>query len=176
MGNETRRILDLLANGKITADEAEQLIAALGQPQESAANATPPPAEGTSAPPTGKKPPKWLRVVVYRMRPDRDNVAAVAGCANDVNVHLGSAGHFTVGRARKNEVNVRIPLAFVRAGMKLGAMMPGIAGEEVTRKLRERGIDLSKIDPADLEDAMKELGEMTVDVDDGKSQVRIFCE
>lgn len=51
MNEHRRRILDMLAEGKITADEAERLIAALEKPPEDAA---PPP--GTS--------PKYLRVVV----------------------------------------------------------------------------------------------------------------
>jgi hypothetical protein len=172
MGNETRRILDLLAQGKVTADEAEQLISAINQPQEAATSVGETAAPG--APPAEKKAPKWLRVVVFKVRPED---AGDAGAPRDeVNLHLGQAGSFTVGRARKGEVNVRIPLALVRAGMKLGAMMPGVAGEQVNRHMREHGIDLSKIDPAHIEDVMKELGDMTIDVDDGKNQVRVFCE
>jgi len=175
MGNETRRILDLLAQGKVTADEAEQLLAAINQPPDAGAASAPSSAE--SGPTVGaasgeKKPPKWLRVVIFRVRPDGN----VYPTQDEVSMHLGSAGHFTFARARKGEVNVRIPLALVRAGMKLGAMMPSLAGEEVNRRMRERGIDLSKMDPAHIEEVIKEMGDMTVDVDDGKHQVRIFCE
>jgi len=51
MNEHRRRILDMLAEGRITADEAEKLIAALEKPGESVAS-----------PPTGS--PKYLRVVV----------------------------------------------------------------------------------------------------------------
>jgi hypothetical protein len=51
MNEHRRRILDMLAEGKITAEEAERLIAALEKPSESA------------APPAGAS-PKYLRVVV----------------------------------------------------------------------------------------------------------------
>jgi hypothetical protein len=51
MNDHRRRILDMLAEGKITADEAERLIAALEKPSESA------------VPPTGAS-PRYLRVVV----------------------------------------------------------------------------------------------------------------
>jgi hypothetical protein len=51
MHEHCRRILDMLAEGRITVDEAERLIAALEKPAESSA---PPPAGS----------PKYLRVVV----------------------------------------------------------------------------------------------------------------
>jgi len=165
MGNETRRILDLLAQGKVTADEAEQLISAMNQPAEAASGTVPAP-QGGEAPTAAKQPPKWLRVSVFRMRPS-ENVMAAAGTLR------AAAG---VSAPVKNEVNVRIPLSLVRAGIKLGAILPGAGGEQVNRHLREHGIDLSKIDPAQIEDVMKELGDMTIDVDDGKHQVRVFCE
>jgi hypothetical protein len=168
MGNETRRILDLLAQGKITADEAEQLMTAVNPPPAPATDdslhesvkgaigwSDAPPAAG---PP--KVPPKWLRVAVFKMRM-ADNPLDPAA----VN-----------GYIRKNEVNIRIPMSLARAGMKLGAVVPGLAGDKVNRHLREHGIDLSKIDPEHIEEVMKQLGDMTIDVDDGKHQVRIFCE
>jgi hypothetical protein len=54
MNEQRRDILDMLAAGKITAEEAEQLIAALER--------QPPPASGLDARPNGKV--KYLRVVV----------------------------------------------------------------------------------------------------------------
>jgi hypothetical protein len=51
MNEHRRRILDMLAEGRVTADEAERLIAALEEPAESAASQ-----------PGGS--PKYLRVVV----------------------------------------------------------------------------------------------------------------
>src|SRR5580693_7170770 len=100
MGNETRRILDLLAQGKITADEAEQLMTAVGQPQQTAAAGELPPAEGAGAPATPKSQPKWLRVVVFKMQSVLDQ---------------------TINGATppKKEVNIRIPLSLARAGLKL---------------------------------------------------------
>jgi hypothetical protein len=167
MGNETRRILDLLAQGKVTADEAEQLLSALQQQDAPATDAAPPPAD-----PANKKQPKWLRVVVHRQRRIWDDVASAWRYPADI---PGATETGEYGK-RKGEVNVRIPLALVRAGMKLGAIVPGMAGHQVNQRLREHGIDLSKIDPEHIEDVIKEMGEMTVDVDDGKHQVRIFCE
>lgn len=138
--NEQRRILDLLSQGKVTVSEAEQLLAALPD--------TPEQKEVTEA----KKPAKWLRVTVLKIRTDGANGTA------------------------KPEVNVRVPMALVRAGVKLGAVLPHVAGDAVNQQMRERGIDLTKISPEHLEEVVKELGDMTVDIDDGKHQVRVFCE
>lgn len=52
MNKERRRILDMLAAGKVTADEAERLLGAIGEPP-------------AAAPTTGeKKKPRYLRIIV----------------------------------------------------------------------------------------------------------------
>jgi hypothetical protein len=56
MNEQRRQILHMLAEGKITADEAEQLIAALERDQ--------PDMSSPPAPPRQKARPKYLRVVV----------------------------------------------------------------------------------------------------------------
>ena len=68
MNEQRKDILDMLAEGKINAAEAEQLIAALERDQ-------PPPASGLEARPKGKA--KYLRVVVDAVddgEPTRVNV------------------------------------------------------------------------------------------------------
>jgi Asp-tRNA(Asn)/Glu-tRNA(Gln) amidotransferase B subunit len=68
MNEQRKDILDMLAEGKITAEEAEQLIAALERDQ-------PPPASSLDARPKGKA--KYLRVVVDALdngEPERVNV------------------------------------------------------------------------------------------------------
>lgn len=56
-------------------------------------------------------------------------------------------------------------------------MIPG-CGEAITERLREKGIDidLARLDQVQLEDLLKDMGELTVDVDKGKAQVLITCE
>lgn len=144
--SDAKRILDLLAQGKITVDEAEQLLKALAStPAE--------PARGAAAPRvsiTPEAPLKYLRVVVQK---------------------TARPGH------PEKQVSVRVPLALVRSGMRLGAMLPGY-GEAISQRLRERGldIDLTKSDPAQLEAMLKTMGELSVDVDGGKARVLISCE
>jgi hypothetical protein len=141
MRDSRRRVLELLAQGKITVQEAEQLL--------SAVDGSRPDAPDSSQ--AGTSPPRFLRVLIHKTadewRPAKD-------------------------------VNIRVPLAFVRGGLRLGSVIPGLAGERVRQHLRERGIDidLSKLDYAELESMLKELGELTIDVDGGKAQVRLRCE
>ena len=170
MSDDTRRILDLLAQGKITVDEADQLLRAIGS--------TPP--EAAAAPDGADRRGDVFR---ERLRGWRGmlGVGAVRVSPTDapgarylrIEVHK----HAAEGRAGK-DVNIRVPIALVRGGMRLGAIIPGYVGDDIKSRLRERGfdVDLSKLDQAALEDLLKNFGEMTVDVDQGKAQVRITCE
>ena len=140
MNEDRKRILDLLADGKINADEAERLITALGGGRG---------AEAPEAPSPRK--PKYLRVVV------------------------DSGGGYGEGPAK---VNVRIPMQLLRAGVRLGALIPAQAREQVNAALREQGIplDVSQIKPDNLEALIEQLGDFNVDVEDGHAKVRVFCE
>jgi hypothetical protein len=79
------------------------------------------------------------------------------------------------------EVTIRVPLALVRNGMRLGAMIPGLGGAGLQARLRERGVDvdLSKIDAATIDQLVGQFGEMNIDMVSergGKAQVHITCE
>jgi len=141
MDQDRRRILDLLADGKINADEAERLITALGGGR----------GPDAAAAPSRRPAPKYLRVVV------------------DAGAGYGE------GPAK---VNVRIPMQLLRAGVRLGALIPAQAREQVNAALRENGIplDVSQIRPDNLETLIEQLGDFNVDVDDGHAKVRVFCE
>jgi hypothetical protein len=142
MTDERRRVLDLLAQGKITVDEADQLLAALGMPSDHAA---------VGGDENARPRPRFLRILVHK---------------------APNQWH------EQKDVNIRVPLAFVRSGLRLGAIIPGLASPRVRHHLRERGIDLdlAKLDYAQLESMLSELGELTIDVDGGKAQVRLRCE
>jgi hypothetical protein len=148
--SDSRRILDLLAQGKITVDEADQLLRATGA---SSAPANTPMAE--SAPSAGKetKPSrKWLRMTVDKAAED--------------------------GRPHR-KVNIRVPISLLRGGMKIGAAIPHIASDAVLRQLRDQGInlaELSKLDLSDFEKALSDLDDTTIDVDSGRAQIRFSSE
>lgn len=76
------------------------------------------------------------------------------------------------------KVNVRVPMQLLRAGVRLATLIPPQAREHVNDAMLERGvhIDLNNIKPENLEELIDQLGDMTVDVDEGKMNVRVFCE
>ena len=143
MNENRRQILEMLAAGRVSAEEAERLIAALEMEA--------PPASGTSSTETVVKGrPKYLRVLVDDQS-DGDH---------------------------PTHVNVRVPMQLLRAGVRLAGLIPVQAREHVNDALREQGIqfDLSQIKPENLEELVNELSELTVDVGDEKTKVRVFCE
>jgi hypothetical protein len=155
MSDDTRRILDLLAQGKISVDDAHRLIAAVTTsytppPAASAATQSSRASQSSGVNEDAPK-PRYLKIAVHKP-------------AND---HRG-----------EKDVNIRVPIAIVRGGMRLGAIIPGFAGERLRARLREQAVDLdlAKLDPAALEAMLKDLGEMNIDIDSGKAQVRITCE
>ncbi|HLK26371.1 MAG TPA: hypothetical protein VKT30_17070 [Caulobacteraceae bacterium] len=142
MGEDRKRILDLLAEGRITADEAERLIAALsGEPAGARAN------DGAAFGP--RRSPKHLRVIVE---------------ANET----GSP----------TKVNVRVPMQLLRAGVRLGGLIPRHARDQVNEALADQGIDIDigKLKPENLEELIEHLQDFAVDIDDEHARVRVFCE
>jgi hypothetical protein len=146
MSDDTRRILDLLAKGKVTVDEAEQLMQAIGAPPPHAAPAAPPAPDAAE-----RVQPRWVRINVHK--------AAREG-------------------KHDKDVNIRVPIAIVKSGMRLGALIPGLAGDQVAARMREKGLDVdfSKLDAATIEGMLKELGDTNIEIESGRAQVRITCE
>jgi hypothetical protein len=154
VSDETRRILDLLARGTITVDDADELL--------KAARAESPAAPDTGSPSASARPGSATQT------------AAPPSAARFLRIEVRTAAN--EWRPEK-QVNVRVPLAMVRGGMRLGALVPG-TGERIAQVLRDRGVDfdISRLEPAQLEALLQQIGEMTIDVDQGKKQVRITCE
>jgi hypothetical protein len=72
-------------------------------------------------------------------------------------------------------VNIRVPITVIRGGLRLGALFPGMLGKKKIQLDNGMELDLSKVTYTDLEAMIKDIGELTVDVD-GDAQVRIRCE
>lgn len=146
MDADRRSILEMLAAGKINADEAERLLSALDRTAGPAA-ATPEP----GAYPSNRPRAKYLRVVVDTDEP---------------------------GEGGPTKVNVRVPMQLLRAGVRLSSIIPPRARDQVNAAMRREGIDfdINQIKPENLEDLIEQLGELTVDVDQEKTKVRVFCE
>ena len=154
MNENRRQILDMLAAGKVTADEAERLLAALDSEPSAG---TPAAASGNGAKNTGPKThPKYLRVLV-------------------------EADESMTGNKGLTTVNVRVPMQLLRAGVRLAALIPQQAHNQLDDALSSHGIPLtlSQIKPENLEELIDHLEDLIVDVD-GKegntTKVRVFCE
>jgi hypothetical protein len=141
MNEDRKRILAMLGDGKITADEAERLLDALGSRSPSTYAAAPQPLSNR---------PKYFRV--------------------EVNANDSPSG--------PTKVNVRVPLQLLRAGVRLSALIPPKARDEVNAAMAREGIpfDINTIKPENLEELIEHLAGVTVDVDDPNARVRVFCE
>jgi hypothetical protein len=145
MTEERRQILEMLAGGKINADEADRLLGALGGGSSTAT--------ATAIATAPSKAPKFIRVMVDAKEGQ-----------NDKPIH----------------VNVRVPIALLRAGVRLASLVPSVAQDKVNEELRKNGIDfdIRQIKPENLNEVIDQLQDLTVDVDheDDDVKVRIFCE
>ena len=145
MNDDRRSILNMLAEGKINADEAERLLAALDR--------TAAPSAVVSDPgyPANRSKAKYLRVQVDTDEP---------------------------GDGGPTKVNIRVPMQLLRAGVRLSSIIPPKARDEVNAAMQREGIpfDINQIKPENLEELVEHLSDLTVDVDQEKTKVRIFCE
>jgi hypothetical protein len=137
MSIETKKVLDLLAEGKISSADAERLLDKLASVKEPAENG----ATQTQQNPSAAATRKYLRIMVD-----------------------GGDG---------KDVNMRVPLSFVRSGVGLIGVLP----PRVAQKLSDKGFDLDALSGLRGEKLNEVLNELCVDIDsdDGK-HVRIFCE
>jgi hypothetical protein len=79
----------------------------------------------------------------------------------------------TINTAKGDKVNVRIPLSLIKAGVKLTALLPESAAES----MKEHGVNLdefAKMSGDELLDALEELN-IDIDTEDGDS-IRVCCD
>ncbi|BAQ34469.1 hypothetical protein ABFB50_02985 [Dehalococcoides sp. THU3] len=140
MSENAKKILQMLSEGKITVDQANKLLEALG-------NEDPKPAPAAAI--TAKGVPKYLRVIIN-------------GTDEDSNA----------------KVNVRVPMALLRAGIKLASILPADATNEIDSNLKEKGVnfDFKNLREEDIEPLIEAMTEMEVDVDSEGSKVKVFTE
>ena len=72
-----------------------------------------------------------------------------------------------------DNVSIQIPMALMRAGIKLGAMLPDSANQDLANK----GIDLNQLTEMEIDELIAALAEFKVNVErNNDEKVRIFCE
>jgi len=86
--------------------------------------------------------------------------------------------HAEPGSHHKHEnVDIKIPIMLLKAGMKLGSLVPEDARAKFNSHLSEKGldIDLNQLDSEKIDILIQVLTESAIDINSDKEQVRIFC-
>jgi hypothetical protein len=156
MSQERDRILDLLVAGKITAQEAGRLLDAVDtRADQNGAGSQ----AATGAAAAG---------------PETAPTAATATATATPPKFL----YVKVLSVKGDNVNVKIPLGLVRAGLKLTSLIPPQAMEQIDRTMAEKGMsfDLKNLKPEDLEDIVESLREMEINVEAANGDnVRVYA-
>jgi len=161
MNENRRQVLNMLAANKITAEEAERLIAALESNGVGTAASSPAASEtgfaNGNGPEAPRVRPKYLRVLVQ-----------------------ADSGRDT-GKGPVS-VNIRVPMQLLRAGVRLASLIPAQAHRHLDEALSQHGVPLtlSQIRPENLEELIDHLDELTIDVGAEENhsdvKVRVFSE
>jgi hypothetical protein len=148
MGESQKKILQMLAEGKINVDEAERLMKLIDADNESGDRNI-----GTKR---GGAMPRYMRVVVEPKPGVEKNI----------------------GDTKKERVNVRVPFNLIRAGMKLVSLIPSEAADEVDKAFKEKGFsfDVRKLKEEDLEQLVTALQESEIDVETDSETVKVYAE
>ena len=138
MTENKKKILEMVAENKISVDEAVRLLELVEEPEVS---------------PKTKKSPKYLRVTV---KPSAES-------GNDTDVE---------------RVNVRVPLALIRAGVKLTSLVPDEVADKVDTAMKEKGINfnLRNLKEEDIEQLVEALSDIEVDIEGGRGKVNVYTE
>jgi hypothetical protein len=145
MTENQKKILEMVADKKITVDEAYRLLSLIQPAADS----------GNPGPKEPKPSPKYMRVVV-----DTEH-SWEGGCDRG-----------------PTHINIRVPVALLRAGVKLATLIPPEAYNQVDEKLKNRGImfDLRNMKPENVEELIQALKELEVDIHGGQEKVRVYTE
>jgi hypothetical protein len=149
MSEERSRILGMLAEGKITAEEAERLLDAIDSRAKAATTAAAAPAK-----------------------------PAIKGDPSALIAALPKFLYVQVSAANGDNVDVKIPLALVRSGLKLTSLIPPQAMDQINDSMSEHGmsIDFANLKPEDVEELIDALREMEVNVDSANGdKVRVYA-
>ena len=140
MNENSRRVLEMLAEGKVSVDEAERLLSLVDEESKVTTAMQP------LAPPQAGSARRYLRVTV-----DSDD---------------------------DEHVDVRVPLALIKAGIRLHTLLPEKAEKGIKKTMKKNGIDIDidNLRTEDLEQLIDALSEIEVNIHDGDDKVRVYCE
>ena len=140
MNENSRRVLEMLSEGKVSVDEAERLLSLVDEEPETTTAVQP------LVPSQAGSVRRYLRVTVEA---DGDE-----------------------------HIDVRVPLALLKAGVKLHTLLPAQATTGINTALQDNGInvDIDNLHTEDLEQLIDALSEVEVNIHDGDDKVRVYCE
>ncbi|RPJ60459.1 MAG: hypothetical protein EHM12_06155 [Dehalococcoidia bacterium] len=150
MSDNQKKILQMLAEGKISVDEAQRLLSLVRDTDS----------EGKmhgSIQQGPKKLPRYLRVIVEPRATAADN------------------GY---GHERHKKVNIRIPISLIRSGMKFASLMPSEAAEHMDKAFKEKGLsfDIKHLKEDDFQEILSALEDSVIDIDNEKELIKIYSE
>lgn len=157
MSEDRARILNMLASGKISAEEAERLLDALDSRVPTAGDVA-----GANDAAVGAS-----------------AGSAIKGDPTPLVNALPKYLYVKVDSVNGDRVDVKVPLALVRSGLKLTSLIPPQAMDQINQQMTEKGIsiDFANLKPEDIDDLIQSLREMEVNINskDG-DKVRVYCE
>lgn len=139
MNENSRRVLEMLSEGKVSVDEAERLISLVDEEPETTTAVQPLALPRTEA-------ARYLRV--------------------------------TIDSDEDEHIDVRVPLALIKAGVKLHTLLPEKATKKIKKSMKKNDIDVDmhNLRTEDLEQLIDALSEIEVNIHDGDDKVRVYCE
>lgn len=146
MSEDRRTILEMLATGRITADEADRLLAAMEARGGKAASGF-----ADASYPANKPQARYLRISVDTDEPDDDGPTKVNIRVPMQLLRAGVRLTSIIPPKARDEVN---------AAMRENGVP----------------FDLHQLKPENLEELVEHLGDLEVNVDEKRTKVRIFCE
>ena len=108
---------------------------------------------------------------------DDSSTASNSG-TSEIIKNLPKFMYVQVNSANEDNVNVKVPLSLIRAGMRLTSLIPPKAMDQVNSSLEEHGMsmDLNNLTKEDIELLIEGLVEMEVKVDSKNGdKVRVYC-
>ena len=75
------------------------------------------------------------------------------------------------------KVSVKVPFALLKAGLNIAGLIPKEAQDKINTSMEEKGInfDLNSFDPANVQEIMSALEELSVDIDTEDSTIQVYC-
>ncbi len=177
MNTERRKILDMLKEGKISAEDADRLIDKLEE-LDAATQETPEEVQDDDVVIEHGIGDNIGAAVASAVRGAKHAAAKARRVARTLTIRATTGDRprwfcIQVASADGDNVNVRLPLKLIQAGVRLAALLP----ENAREAIQDQGIDLDKLNDLDAEKMVEALQEIDINITtaDGDA-IRICCE